>query len=191
MQNPFNQTIRKTCQSIRRQLSLDFQRTASNKICQSISLSEKYQHAKHIALYHAANGEVCLSSLLHLALLHEKLCYFPVMNDNLTLSFLPITNKSSFTPNLYGILEPNIALTKAFPPNNIDIIFTPLVAFDPAGTRLGMGMGYYDRTLAASRPQLLMGVAYEFQHYPYIEPQPWDIPLDAVTTEKSIYWSQK
>ncbi len=65
----------------------------------------------------------------------------------------------------------------------------PLVAFDGHGTRLGRGAGYYDRTLEHKKPQCLLGVAYEFQHHDFLPPEPWDVPLDAVATEKTIHWS--
>ena len=63
----------------------------------------------------------------------------------------------------------------------------PVLGFDQWGTRLGMGAGYYDRTLATSRSALLVGVAYEFQRLDYIEAQPWDVPLSLIITENTIY----
>lgn len=189
MPNVINQAIRKTCQNVRKQLSVDFQRHMSNKICNRIRAMNQYRYAKHIALYHALNGEVDLSSLWRSAPLHGKFCYFPVINDDCTLSFLPATPASSFRLNRYGILEPEADPIHTIKPEAIDLILTPLVAFDSQGTRLGMGKGFYDRTLAHQRPKLLVGVAYEFQHQPFIEPQPWDVRLDAIATETTIYWS--
>ena len=52
-----------------------------------------------------------------------------------------------------------------------------------------MGKGFYDRTLAHERPTLLLGVGYEFQQQPFIEPNSWDVRLDGVVTEKNTYWS--
>ena len=67
----------------------------------------------------------------------------------------------------------------------------PLVAFDADCTRIGMGAGYYDRTLENKKRCFLIGVAHQFQYVDYIEPQPWDVPLDAVITNKNIYWREK
>ena len=67
----------------------------------------------------------------------------------------------------------------------------PLVGFDRHGNRLGMGGGYYDRTLSfmsmkkSPAPQLV-GLSYSFQELPKIVAQDWDIPLDYVVTEKEI-----
>ena len=65
----------------------------------------------------------------------------------------------------------------------------PLVAFDAHGTRLGRGAGYYDRTLEHQKPACLLGIAYAFQQIPWIQPEPWDIPLDGIVTEKNLHWS--
>ena len=62
-----------------------------------------------------------------------------------------------------------------------------MVAFDNYGTRIGMGAGYYDRTLAPHLCKLLIGVAYEFQRMEFIEPKAWDVQLDVVITERNVY----
>lgn len=64
----------------------------------------------------------------------------------------------------------------------------PLVAFDVRCTRLGMGAGYYDRTFQDKTHGSLFGVAYQFQRADFIQPHPWDIHLDAVITQRAIYW---
>jgi 5-formyltetrahydrofolate cyclo-ligase len=68
-----------------------------------------------------------------------------------------------------------------------DIILMPLLGFDAAGTRLGYGGGYYDRTLAAlhKRPKLI-GLAFAVQELPLIPRESHDVPLDAVITESGL-----
>lgn len=89
-------------------------------------------------------------------------------------------------PNQYGILEPlssapHIALEK------LDIVMTPLVAFDRQGHRLGTGGGYYDRTFAAlqGKPRLV-GMAYSMQEADPLPSDEWDVKLYGVVTEKSL-----
>lgn len=64
----------------------------------------------------------------------------------------------------------------------------PMNGFDAGGHRLGYGGGFFDRTLAAcaDRPRTI-GVAYELARLPTIHPQPWDIPMDFVVTERGVY----
>ena len=72
-------------------------------------------------------------------------------------------------------------------------MFIPLVAFDPKCNRIGMGCGYYDKTLAFKKggefknKTLLVGLAYEFQKIDSIEKNAWDIPMDAIITEDKTY----
>jgi 5,10-methenyltetrahydrofolate synthetase len=69
-----------------------------------------------------------------------------------------------------------------------DGVIVPLVGFDDAGYRLGYGGGYFDRTLAAlARKPVVIGVAYEGAHLDTIHPQPHDIPMDWIVTERGIY----
>jgi 5,10-methenyltetrahydrofolate synthetase len=66
-----------------------------------------------------------------------------------------------------------------------DLMLAPLVGFDPANYRLGYGGGYFDRTLAAfSRRPTVVGVGYEFGALATIHPQPHDIPMDLVLTDR-------
>lgn len=190
MNNPLHHAIRRTNQDIRKHLPHVFQHNMSTKINNRIRALNQYRYAKRIALYHAVKGEVDLGNIWRSAPLHGKYCYFPVVSKNDTLLFLPATPASHFSTNDFGVLEPEAEHHHAISPEELDLILVPLVAFDDQGTRIGMGKGFYDRALANHRPKLLMGVAYEFQRYPYIEPQPWDVPLDAVATEKTIYWRE-
>jgi 5,10-methenyltetrahydrofolate synthetase len=69
-----------------------------------------------------------------------------------------------------------------------DNVVVPLVGFDDAGYRLGYGGGYFDRTLAAlEHKPVVIGVAYEGAHLDTIHPQPHDIPMDWIATERGIY----
>jgi 5-formyltetrahydrofolate cyclo-ligase len=73
----------------------------------------------------------------------------------------------------------------------LDLVLTPLVAFDKNCQRIGMGGGYYDRTFSflRARQQLLkpklVGLAFACQQVPEIPANPWDIRLYSVITESS------
>jgi len=96
--------------------------------------------------------------------------------------------------NKYGILEPKLAVSEVLPVAQIDIIFTPLVAFDLTGARLGMGGGYYDRTLASTSTNKLspskpypIGLAHDCQLVDHIPNEEWDIPLPEIVTPTKHY----
>jgi len=66
-----------------------------------------------------------------------------------------------------------------------DLMLAPVVGFDRAKYRLGYGGGYFDRTLASlPRRPLTVGIGYEFSALDTIFPQPHDIPMDEVMTER-------
>jgi 5-formyltetrahydrofolate cyclo-ligase len=67
-------------------------------------------------------------------------------------------------------------------------VLLPMNGWDTRGYRLGYGGGFFDRTLAvAAAKPLVIGVAYEMARIPTIHPQPWDIPVDYVVTERGVY----
>ena len=69
-----------------------------------------------------------------------------------------------------------------------DSVLLPVVAFDGGGYRLGYGGGYFDRTLAViARRPLVIAVGYDMQFIETIHPQPHDIPVDYVVTERGVY----
>ncbi len=67
-------------------------------------------------------------------------------------------------------------------------VLLPMNGWDAQGHRLGYGGGYFDRTLAAlpAKP-LVIGVTYEQARIATIHPQPWDMPVDYVVTERGVY----
>jgi 5-formyltetrahydrofolate cyclo-ligase len=66
-----------------------------------------------------------------------------------------------------------------------DVILTPLVAFDRSLMRLGQGAGHYDRALSLLDRAFVVGIAWSIQEAPLLPADPWDIPLNAVLTEKA------
>jgi 5-formyltetrahydrofolate cyclo-ligase len=95
--------------------------------------------------------------------------------------------------NRFGIPEPTSKGRHIRPARHLDVLLVPLVGFDSTGNRIGMGGGYYDRTLAFlnrrrqwRRPRLI-GIAHECQRVAAIEPRAWDVPLQAVATERRLY----
>ena len=182
-------TLRSTCKRQRQARSSVEQSDAAARVSAFILAWSPYREAKRIALYQAINGEINLDAVWQSAVAQNKSCYFPVIHEDQTLSFLPATPTTALNNNRFGIAEPCVSSEEALSPEQMDILFLPALAFDGQGTRLGMGGGYYDRTLAHHRPKLLIGIAYDVERQPFIEADAWDIPMDAVITERTIYWS--
>ncbi|TAL64819.1 MAG: 5-formyltetrahydrofolate cyclo-ligase [Legionella sp.] len=190
MSDQYKDALRSTIRQVRSKLSSQYRATASEQVCTRIRSLAAYKDAQHVALYHSIHGEIDLTSLWHSADAQGKTCYFPVLHDNSSLLFLPASPITPFRKNKFGVLEPDISRDLAMPVDKLDLILVPVVVFDIRCTRLGMGAGYYDRTLANQSNSTLYGIAYQFQRVDYIEPESWDVPLDAVITQRAIYWRE-
>lgn len=155
-----------------------------------------FRNARRIAAYLPADGEMDTAPLIARAWEMGKQVYLPVLlpqGEN-RLWFARYEPDAPLLRNRFGIPEPLRAAHTRIAPLALDLVLTPLVAFDTAGHRLGMGGGYYDRSFAYllrhsrwSRPRLI-GLAYDFQRHAELANQPWDVPLHAVATDLQLYF---
>lgn len=84
----------------------------------------------------------------------------------------------------YGIPKPKD--TEVIVPT---LLFVPCVGYGPGGYRLGYGGGFYDRTLATLQPKpYTVGLGYTQGFLPEFEPEPHDVPLDAILNENGQVW---
>jgi 5-formyltetrahydrofolate cyclo-ligase len=101
------------------------------------------------------------------------------------------------TPLIFREWHPGIELAKGaldipYPINSQqltpDAVILPMNGWDEQGYRLGYGAGFFDRTLASlPKKPLTIGVSYELSKLQTIHPQPWDLPMDYVVTERGVY----
>lgn len=189
--------IRRAMRERRRALSSRQRRDAADRAADLLLRSHAFRHSRRIALYFAMEGELDPTPLLHAALACGKQCFVPALSPGTRgrMWFVPLTANSILRRNRFGIPEPTHRRRDRLAPRYLDLVLVPLVAFDSYGHRIGMGGGYYDRTFAFRktrypwRKPLLIGYAYEFQRLPSISAQPWDIPLDAIITEREHRWA--
>jgi 5-formyltetrahydrofolate cyclo-ligase len=182
---PLNRAaLRRQLRQQRRQLSPFQQKIASQKIVLRLRQLAIFKRAKHIGFYQAADGELNPLPLLKLALKHQKHCYLPVLRrfPNHELGFVRVTTHSRLHKHRFGFKQPQQKPRLWI--HKLDVVCMPLVGFDNYGHRLGMGGGFYDRSLARKkyhRP-FKLGLAHDCQRLDYIEPAPWDMTLDAILT---------
>ncbi len=175
----------------RRSLSHGEREGAAHELCRRLAHDPLFLRARRLALYVAHDGEVDLTPLIARAWSAGKHVYLPALHRK-RLWFLPLSPLTPLACNRFGILEPELAPATRCPLPALDLVLMPLVAFDPDGHRLGMGGGYYDRTFAYLRRRRhwrrprLVGVAYAFQQTGAVPARPWDVPMSAVATERSV-----
>jgi 5-formyltetrahydrofolate cyclo-ligase len=182
------QQLRQHIRSLRRSLSAAQQQQASLDLVQQLLPRPEVQQAQHIALYLTNDGELDTTPLIQALWQQGKSLYLPLLHPVVPgyLVFQLYTPDSLLKPNQFGIGEPELNCSLLCPVSELDLMFTPLVAFDSQGQRLGMGGGFYDRTLSqldstVRKPQLI-GLAHDCQHVETVPVEAWDIPLPAICT---------
>lgn len=179
----------------RRQLSSTQQREASLGLDRQLRQQPAVRSARSLAFYIANDGEISpKTTLLRLARQHRH-CFLPCLNKR-SLVFRRYRPGQTLRKNRFSIPEPPQYRSAERNAARLDIIFLPLVGFDAQGNRLGMGGGFYDRTLSRlptqpARGPLLIGLAHECQRVNQLPVQSWDIPLDAIATDRGFYWFKR
>lgn len=151
-----------------------------------------YRRARRIAAYCAQDGELSARYILAHAQRTGRTCYLPVLRPDNRLAFAPFAAGAKLRRNRFGIPEPVVPHNRRVSARALDLILVPLVAFDTAGNRLGMGGGFYDRTLAFLRrrrfraPPTVIGLAHRGQQVDKLTTQAWDVPLMGVITDRGF-----
>ncbi|MGB1581716.1 MAG: 5-formyltetrahydrofolate cyclo-ligase [Nevskiales bacterium] len=155
-----------------------------------------FRNAKRVASYYSVASEVSTRTLNTWLVNSQQSLFLPCLPVARPgrLLFCEITSQTRWSLGQYQIPEPLPSARSAprINPAFLDIILVPLVGFDAHGNRMGMGAGYYDRSLAFRRYRriwrkpLLVGLAYACQQVDKLPAQAWDVPLDLVITEQAI-----
>lgn len=181
------QLLRKTIRQRRSALSNDVQQIAAAELSRQL-LCNIPDNVQRVAIYLASDGEINPMPFIKQCWQREIDVYLPVLHPFSAgnLLFLRFDANTKMTTNKYGISEPKLDVTNVLPANKLDIIYTPLVAFDAQGNRMGMGGGYYDRTLAANPHIATIGIAHDCQQVEELQVQPWDMPLQKIITPTQV-----
>ena len=170
----------------RQQLDIRTRNSAALAACEHFTTLPAWLRALRIALYMPMDAEIDTAPLAARCRAAAKQLFLPVMGEDKRLDFAGWEEDTPLHRNGYGIAEPP-ATAPRVEAGELDIVVLPLVGWDRQGSRLGMGGGYYDRSLAGINGPLLAGLAYSVQEVPHIPWQEWDIPLDVVVTESGTY----
>lgn len=180
--------LRQSLRSIRRGISNSDSVQLSKKLLPQVQKIARFHVQQKVALYLPNDGEIDTKYIINFLKNQSIGVYLPILSGNV-LKFAKLGKK--FKSNRFGIKEP--VSTHILNANQLNIIFMPLVGFDAKKNRLGMGGGFYDRTLAFKKRQQLYknpklyGLAFACQQVEKLNTQPWDIPLDAIITPTKIY----
>lgn len=184
--------LRKSIRQQRRALTIFQQRQAEQAILAYCYHHAKLKSAQHIGLYLHDFGEIFTRKLIEYCFSQQKSVYLPqICEMNQRLVWVKIARhqyrNQRFVRHRLKMLEAKASRGRAI--QQLDLLFMPLLACDNIGMRLGMGGGFYDRTLAnvPYRPYRI-GLAHDFQYLQQRLPaQKWDEGVDELWTPSALY----
>ena len=146
------------------------------------ALSSHFIAGKTVSAYIPVGSEAdprALLSIAHAAGCKTALPY--VTSRASPMQFLRWSPGDPLHAGAFGLMQPRSDAELCQP----DVVLTPLVAFDRNLMRLGQGAGHYDRALSLLDRAFVVGIGWSAQEAPLLPADPWDIPLNAVLTEKA------
>ena len=190
--------LRRQLRKARRSLTRSQQREAARGLYRQLAQHPLFRRARHVSLYLPMDGEIDPRLLLRAAQRRGKATYLPVLNawPRTRMVFQRVRPGEKFKPNRFRIPEPRINRAKQRRIWALDLVLMPLVGFDDEGGRLGMGGGFYDRSLAYRarrstwRKPVLLGLAHECQKVERLAQASWDVPLQGTVSDKRGYLAQ-
>ena len=192
--SPSKAELRRQLRARRSALTRAQQARAADALARRLLATRFVRVSRRVACYLPNDAEIDPRPLIARLWALKKECYLPVLSptSHEHLWFARVTPDTPLTLNKFGIPEPRIAddWRRA---RELDLILLPLVGFDPAGNRLGMGAGFYDRSLEFLRLRQvwkkprLVGLAHECQRVARLPVNAWDVALDAVVTDRAVY----
>lgn len=194
-------SIRTLFKKKRAALSTREQEDAANAALAHWQAQMRLTSATRIGLFWSVNGELPTQGLISHCLKQGQQIFLPKTDKAHPgkLLFGEYHADSIMKTDRFGIPSPCYPDDSAVNPETFDVIVMPLVAADLLGNRIGMGAGYYDRTLAClhcsqelsdkRKGPVLVGWCYEWQVLTTpLRPERWDIPLHGLITDKQVKW---
>ena len=187
---PDRALLRRELRQRRRDLPAATRIAAANALADRLLALPFLPSSGHVAGYWAMDGEIGLHAFQ--MRLPPTLTYcLPLLHADESLRFAPWRAGAPLVTNRFGIPEPNIDPDDALPASEMAMLVLPLVGFDASGARLGMGGGWYDRSLAfrhaRAAPPWLVGAAFAVQQVDALPLEAWDVRLDAVCSEAATH----
>jgi 5-formyltetrahydrofolate cyclo-ligase len=175
--------IRQELRERRKRLPAPLVEAAGVAVCARLLEFPLYQAAASVGLYLADENEVPTRLLIDQCVNAGRSLYLP--RDAGVPAFVRWHPGTSLRQGRGGVQEPvdGVPVDLELPA----IVLLPVVAWDDAGTRLGRGGGFYDRLLPGLDPRVVrVGLAYEFQAFPELPRDPWDVSMHYVITERRL-----
>jgi 5-formyltetrahydrofolate cyclo-ligase len=176
--------LRRRILRMRESLTPEEVRRESQAVCERLVCHPAFDGGETILFYFPFRKEVDVRPAMEEAWSAGKRVVLPKADpETKSLAFYQLKRGEPLVSGSYGIPEPPGEESARIPPDAIDLVVVPGVAFDEQGYRLGYGGGYYDRFFSRHPgPFQRIGVAYPFQVVSTVYPDVHDQRLDGLIT---------
>lgn len=176
--------MRKALREKRRALPGRMQEQAARDAAARLLAYGPYRKAEAVMAYIACRGELSLAPVIEDILRQGKTLLLPRCDAPGIMTARRIERLSQLGQGAYGLMEP-AAGSEVCPPERIDLVLVPGVAFGRDGGRIGQGGGYYDRFLPQT-DALRIGVCHEFALLERVPLMAHDAPMHMLLTPQAM-----
>jgi 5-formyltetrahydrofolate cyclo-ligase len=144
-------------------------------------LVDKIQAMRCIGSYCSIGSEPDLVAVNHMITGRKIALALPrVTGRGAVMRFHAWSDGDALEKAEFGFLQPLITAALVEP----DLLLVPMLGFDRDLHRLGQGAGHYDRYCENYPGTARIGIAWSVQEVADLVADPWDMPMDAICTEK-------
>ena len=172
---------RERFRSLRRAMRPEARGSASRRIVERLYTCPEVATAETVHLFWPLPSEVDLRPLARRLRQRGARVALPVVGGDLQLAHRAFETEADLVVGRWRILEPG-PNAEAVPPDAMDVVIVPGLAFGRDGSRLGMGRGYYDVFLRQTSA-LRVGVVVASGLVPAVPSEDHDVRMDVVVTD--------
>lgn len=171
----------------RRKLTDNYRQRASNRMMTVFCALPDFKEPRKVLCYASMADEVQIRPLMEKWLSMGVTVALPHITGKGQMEAVSFTDVDSLVEGEYGILTPDLEKGEIIPPDELDLIIVPGIAYDTRGERLGMGGGFYDAYLARATKAKRIALAFSCQLVAKIPMEAHDVLVHKIITEQGIY----
>ena len=179
--------LRRRMLACRRALSVEERASRSAAITEKLLSLDAVQKARTVFAYAAMKDEVQTEPLIASLLDRGKRVAIPFVTGKRMMEAVLVPSMDALEYGAYHILTVKEEHRIIVPPQEIDCVLVPGVAFGLDGARLGMGGGYYDAFLPKAEQAARIALAFHCQIAERIPRETYDCGVDWIVTEQGVF----
>lgn len=168
----------------RRQLLSDAQReAAASGIAIQLDALVRAHDARSVSCFLSTTTEPETRVFLREAVSRGIRVLLPITRADGLLDWAVAEDLDAIAAGLFGLPEPTGEVLGPIAVNDVDLMIIPAAAIDRAGTRLGWGRGYFDKTIGSmEKCPPVYAVIYDSEVLDSLPREVHDQPVDGIVT---------